>query len=141
MADNFDAVDLSWVKSNTDPLKVLKHGLDFLQDPSKINGNNHEIWCNLHVTPALEGIVVEVHSLEEVTYWAKKGCLGSDSDPMEPGVTNLIVAFCNSPWPCTFSLARVHVALNQKMCSIIEAMESAKECFSGEKDSKQLTIT
>ena len=59
--------------------------------------------------------------------------LGSDSDPMEPGVTNLIVAFNHSPWPCTLGLARVHVALNQKMCSLIEAMESAKECFNGEK--------
>ena len=71
--------------------------------------------------------VVEVCSLEEVTCWAKKGHLGSDSDPTEPGVTNLIVAFGTSPWPYTLSLARVHVALNQKMCSIIEAMESAKE--------------
>ena len=44
--------------------------------------------------------------------------------------------FSNSPWPCTLSLARVHVALNQKMCSIIEAMESAKECFSREKGLK-----
>ena len=134
--DNFDAVNLSWVKSTTDPLKVLKHGLDFLQDPSKINGNNCEIWCNLHVTPSLKGIMVEVCSLEEVTYWAKKGCLGSDSDPTEPGVANLIVAFGSSPWPCTLGLARVHVALNQKMCSIIEAMESAKEHFSGEKGLK-----
>ena len=75
--DNFDAVNLSWVKHTMDPLKVLKHGLDFLQDPSKINGSNHEVWCNLHITPALKGIMVEVHSLEEVTYWAKKGCLGS----------------------------------------------------------------
>ena len=97
--DNFDAVDLPWVKSTMDPLEVLKHGLDFLQDPSKINGNNHEIWCNLHVTPALKGIMVEVYSLEEVTYWAKKGHLGSDSDPTEPEVTNLIVAFGTSPWP------------------------------------------
>ena len=32
---------------------------------------------NLHITPALEGIIVEVHSLEEVTHWAKKGHLGS----------------------------------------------------------------
>ena len=77
-----------------------------------------------------------VCSLEEVTYWAKKGCLGSDSDPMEPGVTNLIVAFSHSPWPCTLSLARVHVAPNQKMCSIIEAVESAKEHFNGEKGLK-----
>ena len=77
--------------------------------------------------------MVEVHSLEEVTYWAKKGCLGSASDPMEPGVTNLIVAFGHSPWPWTLSLARVHVGPNQKMCSLIEVMESAKELFNGEK--------
>ena len=70
--DNFDAVDLSWVKCTTDPLKVLRHGMAFLQDPSKINDSNHEIWCNLHITPALKGIVVEVCSLEEVTHWAKK---------------------------------------------------------------------
>ena len=131
--DNFEAVDLSWVKSTMDPLKVLKHGLDFLQDPSKINGNNCEMWCNLHITPALGGIIVEVHSLEEVTYWAKKGHLGSDPDPTEPGVANLIVAFGISPWPCTLGLARVHVAPNQKMCSIIKVMESAREHFSREK--------
>ena len=130
--DNFEAVDLSWVKSTMDPLKVLRYGLDFLEDPSKINSNNCEMWCNLHITPALGGIMVEVCSLEEVTYWAKKGCLGSDSDPTVPGVANLIVAFGISPWPHTLSLARVHVALNQKMCSIIEAMESAKEHFNGE---------
>ena len=39
-----------------------------------------------------EGIMVEVCSLEEVTYWAKKGHLGSDSDPTESGVANLIMA-------------------------------------------------
>ena len=77
--------------------------------------------------------MVEVHSLEEVTYWAKKGCLGSDPDPTEPGVANLIVAYGINPWPCTLSLARVHVAPNQKMCSILEAMESAREHFSREK--------
>ena len=132
MADNFEAVDLSWVKSAMDPLEVLRHGLDFLEDPSKINSDNHKMWCNLHITPALGGIMVEVCSLEEVTYWAKKGCLGSDSDPTEPGVANLIVAFGISPWPHTLSLARVHVAPNQKMCSIIKAMESAREHFSGE---------
>ena len=134
--DKFDAVNLSWVKCATDPLEVLRHGLDFLQDPSKINGNNHEIWCNLHVTPALKGIMVEVCSLEEVTYWAKKGHLGSDSDPMEPGVANLIVVFGHSPWPSTLGLVRVHVAMNQKMCSLIEAVESAKEHFNGEKGLK-----
>ena len=72
-ADNFEAVDLSWVKNATDPLVVLRQGLDFLEDPSKINNDNHERWCNLHVTPALQGILMEVRSLEEVTYWAKKG--------------------------------------------------------------------
>ena len=73
MADNFEAVDLSWIKNVTDPLKVLKQGSDFLEDPSKISIDNRERWCNLHVTPALQGIVVEVRSLEEVAYWAKKG--------------------------------------------------------------------
>ena len=51
---------------------------------------------------------------------------------MEPGVANLIVAFGISHWPRTLSLARVHVAPNQKMCSIIKVIESAKEHFSGE---------
>ena len=55
---------------------------------------------------------------------------------MEPGVTNLIVVFGSNSWPHTLSLARVHVAPNQKMCSIIEAMESAKEHFNGEKGLK-----
>ena len=73
MADNFEAVNLSWVKSAMDPLEVLGHGLDFLEDPSKINNDNCEMWCNLHITPTLGGIVVEVRSLEEVTYWARKG--------------------------------------------------------------------
>ena len=120
------------MKNAADPLEVLRQGLDFLEDPSKINNDNHEMWCNLHVTPALEGILVEGCSLEEVTYWAKKGCLGSDSDPMEPGIANLIVAFGVSPWPHTLSLARVNVALNQKMCSITQAIESAREHFSEE---------
>ena len=115
------------MRSATDPLEVLGHGLDFLEDPSKINSDNHEMWCNLHITPALGGIIVEVHSLEEVTYWARKGHLGSDSNPTEPGIANLIVAFGISPWPHTLSLARVHVAPNQKMCSIIKAAESARE--------------
>ena len=130
MADNFEAVDLSWVKNVTDPLVVLRQGLDFLEDPSKISNDNCERWCNLHITPALQGFMMEVCGLEEVTYWAKKGQLGSDSDPTEPGVANLIVAFGVSPWPCTLSLARVHVAPNQKLCSITHAMESAKEHFS-----------
>ena len=130
MADNFEAVDLSWVKNATDPLMVLRQGLDFLEDPSKINNDTRERWCNLHVTPALQGFLMEVCSLEEVTYWAKKGQLGSDSDPTEPGIANLIVAFGVSPWPHTLSLARVHVAPNQKLCSITHAVESAKEHFS-----------
>ena len=86
--DNFNAVDLSWVKHTTDPLEVLRHGLDFLQNPSKIDSSNHKVWCNLHITPALEDIIVEVHSLKEVTHWAKKEHLGSASDPTEPRVTN-----------------------------------------------------
>ena len=73
MADNFEAVDLSWIKNVTDPLEVLKQGSDFLEDPSKISIGNQERWCNLHVTPALQGIIIEVRSLEEVAYWAKKG--------------------------------------------------------------------
>ena len=120
------------MKNATNPLKVLKHGLDFLEDPSKINNNNHKMWCNLHITPALGGVIVEVHSLQEVTYWARKGCLGSDSDSTDPGIANLIVAFGISPWPHTLSLARVHVAPNQKMCSITQAVESAREHFSVE---------
>ena len=131
--DNFEAVDLSWVKNATDPLMVLRQGLDFLEDPSKINNNKCERWCNLHVTPALQGFLMEVCSLEEVAYWAKKGQLGSDSDPMEPGIANLIMAFGVSPWPHTLSLARVHVASNQKLCSINHAVESAEEHFSLEK--------
>ena len=131
--DNFDAVDLSWVKCTTDPLQVLRHGLAFLQDPSKIDESNCKVWCNLHITPALEGIIVEVCSLEEVTHWAKKGHLGSAPDPTEPGVANLIVALGHNPWSCTLHLARVHVAPNQKMCSLIKAVESAKEHFNREK--------
>ena len=82
--DNFDAVDLSWVRHTTDPLKVLRHGVIFLEDPSKIDNSNCEVWCNLHITPALEGIIVEVCSLEEVAHWARKWHLGYASDPMEP---------------------------------------------------------
>ena len=73
MADNFEAINLVWVKDATKPLEVLKQGLDFLEDPSKISIDNRKRWCNLHVTPALRGIVVEVRSLEEVAHWAKKG--------------------------------------------------------------------
>ena len=130
--DNFEAVDLSWLKNATDLSEVLRQGLDFLEDPSKINNDNHEMWYNLLVTPALGGILVEVRSLEEVTYCTKKGHLGSDSDPTEPGIANLIVAFGVSPWPRTLGLTRVHVAPNQKMCSITQAIESAWEHFSEE---------
>ena len=129
MVDNFKAVNLSWIKNATDPLKVLKQGSDFLEDPSKISIDNQERWCNLHVTPALRGIVVEVHSLEEVVCWAKKGRLGSASDPMVPGLANLIATFGITPWPRTLGLARVHIAPNQKLCSVLHAVESAKECF------------
>ena len=131
--DNFDAVDLSWVRHTRDPLKVLKHGITLLQDPSKINNSNCKVWCNLHITPALKGIVVEVLSLEEVAHWTRRWHLGSAPDPTEPGVANLIVALGNNSWPCTLRLARVQVALNQKLCALIEAMDSAREHFNREK--------
>ena len=118
MADNFEAVDLSWIKNATDPLEVLKQGSDFLEVPSKISINNRERWCNLHVTPALRGIVVVVRSLEKVSYWAKKGRLGSASDSTVPGLANLIATFGITPWPRTLGLARVHVAPNQKLFCI-----------------------
>ena len=109
-----------------DPLKVLRHGVSFLEDPSKIDDSNHNVWCNLHITPALKGVMVEVHSLEEVAHWAKRKHLGSAPDPMEPGVANLIVALGNNPWPCTLGLARVLVTLDQKLCSLTKAVNSAK---------------
>ena len=68
-------------------------------------------------------------TLEEVTHWAKRKCLGSAPDPMEPGVANLIVALGNNPWPCTLRLARVLVALDQKLCYLTEAMNSTNGCF------------
>ena len=49
---------------------------------------------------------------------------------MVPGLANLIMTFGITPWPRTLSLARVHVAPNQKLCSITHAVESAKEHFS-----------
>ena len=70
-----------------------------------------------------------MRSLEEVAYWAKKGRLGSASDRTVPGLANLITTFGITPWPRTLSLARVHVAPNQKLCSVLHAVESAKECF------------
>ena len=86
--------------------------------------------------------MVEVCSLEEVTHWAKRKCLGSAPDPTEPGVANLIVALGNNPWPCTLRLARVLVALDQKLCSLTMAMNSAKGHFEREReDWRQLIIT
>ena len=131
--DNFNVVDLSWLRRSTDPLEVLKHGISFLEDPSKIDNSNRNMWCNLHITPALENIVVEVCSLEEVAHWVKRWHLGSAPDPMEPGMANLIVLLGNNPLPCTLRLARVLVALDQKLCSLTEAVNSAKECFKREK--------
>ena len=46
-----------------------------------------------------------------------------------PGLANLIATFGITPWPHTLGLARVHVAPNQKLCSVLHAMESAKERF------------
>ena len=46
-----------------------------------------------------------------------------------PGLANLIATFGITPWHRTLSLARVHVAPNQKLCSVLHAVESAKERF------------
>ena len=46
-----------------------------------------------------------------------------------PGLANLIATFGITPWPHTLGLARVHVAPNQKLCSVLHAVESAKERF------------
>ena len=70
-----------------------------------------------------------MRSLEEVAHWAKKGRLGSASDPAVPGLANLIATFGVTPWSRTLGLARVQVAPNQKLCSITHAVESAKERF------------
>ena len=86
------------------------------------------MWCNLHVTPALSSVVVEVCSLE-VTYWAKKKCLGSNTDPTESGMANMIIALGNDPWPSTLRLARVVIAPDQKLCSLKEAMDLTREHF------------
>ena len=46
-----------------------------------------------------------------------------------PGLANLIATFGITPWPRTLSLARVHIAPNQKLCSTLHAVELAKERF------------
>ena len=46
-----------------------------------------------------------------------------------PGLANLITTFGITPWPRTLGLARVHVAPNQKLCSVLHAVELAKEHF------------
>ena len=84
---------------------------------------------------------MEVCSLEEVTHWTKKKHLGSDLDPMEPGVANLIVVLGSSPWPCTLGLARVQVALNQKMCLLLRPWIQPSSISTERRDWKQLTIT
>ena len=43
------------------------------------------------------------------------------------------MALGNNPWPCTLGLARVLVALDQKLCSLTKAVNSAKEHFEREK--------
>ena len=62
-------------------------------------------------------------------YWAKKKYLGSDPDPMETGMANLVVAASSFPLPNTISIARVVVAPGQKLCSLTEALDLAKEHF------------
>ena len=41
--DNFDTVDLSWLRCTMDPLEVLRHGVSFLEDPSKIDDRNCDV--------------------------------------------------------------------------------------------------
>ena len=115
VSDNSEPVDLSWLRCNTVPDTIQGYGLSFLEDPLKISDDNRNIWCNLHVTPVLSSIVVEICNLEEVAYWAKKECLGSDTDPMESGMANLIMALGKDPWPCTLGLARVVVPPSQRL--------------------------
>ena len=68
-SENFEPIDLSWLKCpKTNPDTIQGYGVSFLEDPQKISDDNRNIWCNLHVTPVLSSIVVEIHSLEEVTY-------------------------------------------------------------------------
>ena len=129
VSDNFEPVDLSWLRCNTDLDTIQGYKLSFLEDPSKISDDNRNICCNLHITPALSSIVVEICSLEEVAYWAKKECLGSDRDPTESGMANLIVALGKDPWPCTLGLARVVVSPDQRLCSLTEAVGLAREHF------------
>ena len=38
--DNFNTVDVSWLRHTTDPLEVLRHGVSFLEDPSKTDDSN-----------------------------------------------------------------------------------------------------
>ena len=127
--DNFSPIDLSWLHQNPDVDTFQGHGQAFLEDPLKINDDNREMWCNLHVTPVLSSVLMEICSLEEVAYWAKKKHLGSDSHLTETGMANLVVTTGSFPWPCTLSLARVVVAPGQKLCSLTEAMDLVRECF------------
>ena len=55
--------------------------------------------------------------------------VGSDTDPMESRVANMVMALGNDPWLSTLGLARVVVAPSQKLCSLTEAVDLARECF------------
>ena len=41
----------------------------------------------------------------------------------------MIIALGNDPWPSTLRLARVVVAPDQKLCSLKEAVDLARESF------------
>ena len=74
--------------------------------------------------------MVEVWQLGRGYLLGPERAPGSDSDPTEPGVANLIVAFGSSPWPCNPQFGQGACCLQTRKCvSIIEAVESAKECF------------
>ena len=67
--------DLSWVR-HTRPTQGIKAWYHLVARSLKIDDSNCEVGCNLHITPALKGIIVEVCSLEEVAHWARKSTWG-----------------------------------------------------------------
>ena len=76
-SDNFKPIELSWLRCpNTNPDTIQGFGVSFLEDPSKITDDDRNVWCNLHITPALSSVIVDIYSLEEVAYWVKKSTWG-----------------------------------------------------------------
>ena len=59
----------------------------------------------------------------------RRNTWGLIQTPMESRVANMVVALGNDPWPSTLGLARVAVAPDQKLCSLMEAVDLAREHF------------